>query len=85
MYIHVHFVHFKVSLLWLMLRGPNDYKLLLIGENLDCVIRLSLYIHIKIVNLEKILIQYCQRQCLIIMGNNYLILGCGITQRKRES
>lgn len=75
MYIHVHFVHFKVPLLLLMLRGPNDHKLLLIGENLDCVIGLSLYIHTEIVNLEKILIQYCQRQYLIIMGNNYLILG----------
>ena len=29
-------------------------------------------------------LNWTERQCLIIMGNNYLVLGCGITQRKRE-
>lgn len=67
-----------------MLRGPIDCELLHSGENLECVI--SLYICIKTLNLEKFKTQYCHEQCLIFIGNNYLIiLRCGITQRKRKS
>jgi hypothetical protein len=47
-----------MSLLLLMLRGPDGCKLLS-GEDLECVKRINWYIDIETVNLENFKIHYC--------------------------